>query len=360
MNILAISTCTGAGIGVTGAVKGSPLYDAAASPANACLEITRDALAQMYQDGTFYIVPGSCGGTGTATTAEGQANTLDAQCVIPTPTTGALINAGVCTGAAIPAATAAVGPFVSISRSDFGGTEDTAIGYLKGAPAPGPALNSGGKLAYTSGSGIAGSSKNIGSGNLGVLQVTQACSASATGVVGVLGCVGFFDLGFAEGHSAQAAATCPNAAGSRPCNIFIAEVSTGSGVLNGEAAVDLLQESTAAGAASTSSYVAQLGSANPNGDSTANIDTFIKSALKTAATQNPATLQYSQASSLQTFFPDPAASSASNPLDRTFYAVTNGTPNPVEEQYISFLTNYAAETYFTGAGYYSQYDITSA
>jgi hypothetical protein len=205
-------------------------------------------------------------------------------------------------------------------------------------------------------------SKNIGSGNLGVLQSTQSCSSSATGVANLLGCVGFFDFGFAEGKSAQAAATCASAAGSHPCNVFVAEVSTNDGVTSGETSpgLDTLQEVTASGATSTSSYALLVGSASANGDAMGNIDTFIKSALKTASTQNPQTLQYSQASNLQTFFPDPAASTASNPLDRTFYYVTNGPATSAEQDWISFMTNYNAESYWLGAGYYSQYDFTSA
>lgn len=236
-------------------ILAAPLYDNSATP-NACLEISRPALASMYALGTFYIIPAGCAGN-------------------------ILLAAGVTNVAAGNA-----GPFTAISRSDFGGTEDTACGYLKGVGTP--------VLSYTSGSGICGNSFNIGSGNLGVLTTTQACSAAQ--IAGSKGCVGFFDLGFAEGKSAQAAATCASAAGSQPCNIFIAEVTTS------ETSPDALQgTSTPANTCTTAScYVLP-------GQSTGSVDTFIKSALKTAATQNPQTLQYSQTASLNIFFPDPAA-----------------------------------------------------
>ena len=314
--VVGATTCTTVGATISPA----PLYDGG-SGSGLCLELTRDAVAKMYALGTFYIATGGC----TAATNGGNANVLDASCI-------AAVAAGPYTlGCA--AIVTGVGPFVSVSRSDFGGTEDTACGYLKGVQG----------LSYTSGSGICGKSLNVGSGNLGVLQTTQTCASSLTSPSPV-GCIGFFDFGFAEGKSPQAAATCSSAAGGKPCNIFIAEVSTGGPSSTITTTLDPLQEVTASGATSSSSYAF-------TGDKVSNIDTFIKSALKTAATQNPQTLQYSQASSLQIFFPDPAASSASNPLDRTFYYVTNGTPTSAEQDWISFMTNYNAESYWLGAGY---------
>ncbi len=201
-------------------------------------------------------------------------------------------------------------------------------------------------------------SYHVGSGNLGVLQVTQACSSSTVGdAQGALaGCIGFFDIGFAEGKSAQAASTCASAGGSHPCNVFISEVTTqnvteattAGTVIDPLADCNSLTSSTAA-----SCYMVPA-------DSTSIIEGLIKSALKTEGTINPQTLQLAQASNLQKFFPDAAASTAGNPLDRTFYYVTNGAPTATVQKFILFMTSYNAEQYFTGAGYYSQYDFTSA
>ncbi len=315
------STCLDAASPYTAActaaspLAANPLFDGTTP----CLEISRAALAQMYVDGEFYITAGGC--TGNA---------------LVSPTDVTLAGPG-------------SGPFAAISRSDPGGTEDTACGYLSGAGVTGVEV----KLSYTGGSGVCGGSKNIGSGNLGVLQATQACSGTATGIPTVQGCIGFFDIGFAEGKSAQAAATCPSAAGSHPCNVFITQTTTTDGVTT-VAAPDTLQECTSATV--STSFDCYSGPA----DSTATIETEIKAALKTEGTINVQTLQLAQAASLNKFFPDASASTAGNPLDRTFYYVTNGAPTATVQKFMLFMTSYNAEQYFTGAGYYSQYDFTSA
>ena len=113
-----VATCTEGG-----ALGANPLGDGA----NACLEITRDALAKIYAQGSFYIATGACSGTATtpAGSAETKINTLDAACVTNTATPA--IGAGVCATGAVATAE---GPYAAISRSDPGGTEDTACGYL--------------------------------------------------------------------------------------------------------------------------------------------------------------------------------------------------------------------------------------
>jgi flagellin-like protein len=74
--LYACSTVGGSG----SANLAGPLYDGT----NACLEVTRDALTQMYADGTFYIVPSACAGTAVGAGAESQKNTLDGACVLST------------------------------------------------------------------------------------------------------------------------------------------------------------------------------------------------------------------------------------------------------------------------------------
>ncbi|HXQ92767.1 MAG TPA: substrate-binding domain-containing protein, partial [Nitrososphaerales archaeon] len=115
----------------------TPLYDGTAVHGVACLEISRDALAAMYSYGTFWLATGACTG--------GQL--LDSTLVSSTVTGS--------------------GPYVAIGRSDPGGTQDTACGYLNGAP-----LSGSGALApaitYSAGQTSCGGAKEIGSGNLGV------------------------------------------------------------------------------------------------------------------------------------------------------------------------------------------------
>ncbi len=314
-----------------GSLGANPLNDGT----HTCLALSRDAIAQMYLDGTFYITTGGCTG---GTAAAPVANVLSNAAEVTTTNTGS-------------------GPFVAIARSDPGGTQDTACGYLNGAPV----ANGTGTLSYSTGQEGCGSAKAIGSGNFGVLQSVQACSASATGVTGVQGCIGFVDLGFADGASQQAAATCTGAKGQTPCNVFISEVSTGAaGAEAGapastEATLDPLLEATAAGATTASSYALSA-------DSIGNIHSFIKTALKYGATENPATLTF-PTTATPSFFPDATAGTAkgsAGALDRLLFLVTNGnaagTPTG---RFVTFFTQPSAEQYFAGAGYESQFDITA-
>jgi phosphate transport system substrate-binding protein len=265
----------------------------------ACNEISRDALALMYVKGTFSIGP--------VCTAPGHL----------------LTAAGVLTAApyAIGVNTA---PYQTVSRSDAGGTEDAFGAYITGDQG----------LTYVSGSGTLGGSSNTGSGNAGVLSVTQKCNFAGTA-----GCVGFFDLGFAEG--AIAGVTCQVGwTTSTPCGVAIAQLSSPADTLGTPDAL------TAATTAAVNQYIAPL-------STTSGLHAFIKTALKSEANVNPVTL-----TGATSIYPD--ATAPTNSLARTFYYVTNGTPNASELLFINFMTSYNAETYFTSQGFFSQYDFTAA
>ena len=316
-------TCTYA----SGKIVPGTLFDGTGATPNACLEVTRDALALMYDLGTFYIQTGACGGTGVATspatTPSSVANVLSSYC-ITTAATSITDNAK-CSSSS---AGTAVGPFQTLSRSDPGGTEDSFGSYLTGDQG----------ISYSSGQGYLGTSVSSGIvGNLGLLEATQACSQKPGGTTAV-GCVGFFDLGFAEGASSQAQSTCPGVS-SQPCNIMIPELSSPADT----STADTL---TAASTSANNQYILP-------GQTTAGLHAFIKSALKAEQFVNYETLQ--PATSI---YPD--SSAPANSLARTFYLVTNGTPTPVEQEWINYLSSPAAETYFSSNGYFTQYDFTAA
>jgi len=307
---------------------GAPAANFLTDGANKCFEITRAALAQMYVDGVFYIQTGGCGGTGTAATASAVLNVLGAACV---SATAVAAGGAAC---ATPTVTTTTGPYQTVSRSDQGGTEDAFGSYIttQGTPA----------LNYVSGSGVLGASSNTGSGNLGVLTVTQKCAFPNAGGAGVaaVGCVGFFDLGFAEGASQQAAATCPGNGGNTPCGVAIPELSSPADA----GAPDAVVAGTSATVAN--SYIAPLAS-------TTGLHSFIKSALTAEAKVNPLTLV-----GATSVYPD--ATAPVNSLTRTFYLVTNGSPTVNEQKYITFVTSPNAEAYFSAQGYFTQYDFTAA
>ncbi len=310
--ITTAATCAGTGTSNAAA----PLFDNAGTP-SACLEISRDALAQMYLDGTFYLSATAC------TTNKNQL--LDPAQI--STTTGA-------------------GPYKAVQRSDPGGTQDTACGYLNGAPVGGAST-----LAYSTGQEGCGAAPIGGTGNLGVLQAVQGCPSADKG------CIGFVDLGFADGASSQAASTC-SGTGTTPCKVFISEVTSGNGIGTGEAAADG-PEDCATGTASaytkdTTCYVLA-------GENVANLHTFIKDALKYGATENPATLTFPSTTGAA-FFPDSTATAlgSAGALDRLLFLVTNGnTAGTPTGRFVTFFTQPSAEQYFLGAGYESQFDITA-
>jgi len=324
----------------------TPLYDGT----NACLELTRDAIAEMYVLGTFYIEKGACGAA--AGVIGNEVNTLNSACVVASAAT----NTAALT-CLVAAGTGAIGPFLASHRTDPGGTQDTYCGYLNNSPV----ANGTGKISYTPGQTGCGASTLQGIGNLGVLQSVQTCPAADQG------CIAMVDLGFADGASAQAAATC-SGTGSTPCKVFIPEVSSGAcdtgaaesanclSATPAEATIDPLTEATNPLAVSQSSYAYAT-------DSIGNIHSFVKTALKYGGLENPFTLQWpTNPSTPATYFPDPSAGTVGQgALDRLLFLVINSQKDSANiDKFVTFLTQPSAEQYFVNAGYESQYDFTTA
>jgi len=309
---------------------------------NSCIVITRDALAKMYDLGQFYVATGACGGTASGTGSV--LGVLTAACVLPTLNAGTA--ATVCATLATTTTTAA---YQTVSRSDPGGTEDAFGAYVTGDQG----------ITYVGGSGQLGASSNTGSGNAGVLSVTQACKFTdkITPANNVAGCVGFFDLGFAEG--AVTGATCQTGwTASTPCGVSIPELSSPADSTTAKTADTINAPSTTAQNQFIPGITGGACPATVDGIAVASCTTsglhaFIKSALKSEANVNPVTL-----TGATSVYPDTTA--PTNSLARTFYYVTNGAPTATENQWISFMTSYNAEPYFTAQGFFSQYDFTAA
>ncbi|HUI01112.1 MAG TPA: substrate-binding domain-containing protein [Nitrososphaerales archaeon] len=276
---------------------------------NPCVGITRAALKQIFSQATFGINANACAG--------------------PTYT---LDVGGV----------AAAGTGIPVSRADNSGTQDQFASYT-------------GLAKQSVGGNYPGTTEQ---GNPGVLNYVNTHGMTGTSI----GSIGFVDLGFAEG--AASGAVCPAGhASSTTCGVAMPQVDTAA-----PAAFNLVDAAVAAPAAGSNGYVAS-GTATkdlplvanvptPTAPTaaeinTANIHNLILSALKKAAFVNPLTLAGQVAQ-----YPDSA--SPGTGLARTFYYVTNGPPTPVEEQFISYATNYNQESAYTNNGYFSQYDMTSA
>jgi phosphate transport system substrate-binding protein len=141
-------------------------------------------------------------------------------------------------------------------------------------------------------------------GNPGVLaQVQKVPGANNPG-----GSLGFVDYGFASG--------------------------TAVGLTTGDAdGVAIAQVYT------TTAPTAPFTLAIASGTSASAVGTAILTGLKDVASNT-------------NFYPDTAGS-----LVRTFYYVTNGNPTPTEQDFLNFMTNPSAESYFTSQGYYPIYSF---
>jgi phosphate transport system substrate-binding protein len=206
--------------------------------------------------------------------------------------------------------------YTAVSRSDNSGTQDQFSSFT-------------GLTKQSAGGNLPGVTQ---SGNPGVLNYVNTHT----------GTIGFVDLGFAEG--AASGAVCPAGhVAVTTCGVAIPQTDGKSPTA--------LPVSAGTGSAITSGngYVSN----DAANWSTAKLESLVKTALKTAATTNPLTL----AGQIPTF---PDSQSPGTGLARTFYLVTNGVPNTNEQRFITFITNFNAETYFTSNGYYSQYDFTAA
>jgi phosphate transport system substrate-binding protein len=235
--------------------------------------------------------------------------------------------------------------YTSVSRADNSGTQDQFASFT-GLPKQSAAGNYPGTTE---------------TGNPGVLNYVNTHSAT----------IGFVDLGFAEG--AASGAICPSgwtAGGTTTCGVSLPQVFTStpahaplqasaqslsSGVTfaelsGGTAYAPVTTNYLAYDGFVANSHVISGAIANPS-----NVHAGIIAALKAAYFVNPLTGSGSKA-----LFPDTVAGATNTGLARTFYYVTNGTPTPLEQEWLSYITNYNQESAFTTNGYFSQYDITSA
>jgi ABC-type phosphate transport system substrate-binding protein len=293
--------------------------------ANECLGISQDALSAIYQLGTFGIDAAACAAASptfstllssgiAGVDAKGEdTSPSDTMCTWTSVTTATLSDGASMT---FPACVLQA-KLTPVSRADNSGTEDQMASFLAQHP---PKQSSGGNWAGTTEQG-----------NPGVLNYVNTNAAT----------VGFVDLGFAEG--AATGSVCPSGhVAQTTCGVGMPQVFTSAkGVWpTGLTAAPVVMTSKAQG------YIAK-------GASTSAAESLSKAALKSAANVNPLTLSGQSAAYPDTYAPGTG-------LARTFYYVTNGQPTPVEQEFISFATNYNQEYAYTNNGYYSQYDFTSA
>lgn len=288
---------------------------------NKCYEVSQAAAIAMYTDGSFYLASG----TG-AVASSCAGNQLGSGGVFPTAAAAT---------AYLGADTAQVvtGPYLSVSRSDNSGTADTFAGWL-GKTSTYPLLQSEGAL-----------------GNPGLLATVQTAEDNGAGSIltaqttNVAGLIGYVDLGFAEGAVAGTACQTGWTAGT-PCNVSIPEASTDQLAAGPPATTfDPLLACTAATAAANC-YVAV-------GTSDSNLHNFILNALKAFSNANP----YMN-NGYTVSYPD--ANSPSTGLVKVFYYVTNGTPTPIEQDFISFMLNPNAQAYFNDNGYFAWVQYAAA
>ena len=224
----------------------------------------------------------------------------------------------------------------AVSRVDLpSGTEDTFSSYI-GTGSSAPAAGYDGFQAV---------------GNPGVLaQVQKAPGTNNPG-----GSIGFVDLGFAEG--AATGTSCTTASGTA-CGVFIPEIES-----TAAAATPYAQGCTAASTAlapAGAGATTVAGAANcfaGVGQSTGNLHSFVKAALLNYATINPTQVANPTFAPGQTEFPDSGGS-----LARSFYYVTNGTPTPLEQEFLTYMTSPSAtvQAFFHNNGYFTVYDFTGA
>jgi len=248
------------------------------------------------------------------------------------------INAGACaTGILDASGVVACGVglncFQTYGRGDNSGTQDTVTGWLTGSTVSVyPYANSVGET-----------------GNAGLLSAVQACKAVAS--VGTFsGCVGFVDIGFAKG--APAGVTCPSGwAAGETCGValpeatsFDATVATLAGTP--AATVTVSPVPTATCTTTSDCFLAA-------GSSTSALESLIEGALSNYANINPT----QTANPTTNVYPDSGGS-----LARSFYYVTNGTPTPLEQEFLNYMTSPSTTTqaFFTNNGYYSVYQFSKA
>jgi phosphate transport system substrate-binding protein len=314
--VVAISNSGGTGTG------GLLYTGTAATPTNICFGITSDAMYEIYQLGTFYILPTYTNGANTVTTCA--------------PTTSATTADGYLVAAALTGAPGAgeSGPFTAVSRSDIpSGTQETFGAWM----------GYGSSAQDSAQFGASGATGKTEIGNPGVLSYIQ----------GNVGTVGFVDIGFAEGATALKAAgvaipAIVTSTSPTPSTVTAATATSETAVPSSITAATLAT-SVAGGnvigtpfTCPTATVPSSTTSAGiycyaESGVGTANLDTTIKNALSGAGPE----------------FPDNGA--GNNQLSRTFWLATLGNPTPVEQDWINFLTNPGSTTFFTNQGYYSVY-----
>jgi ABC-type phosphate transport system substrate-binding protein len=167
-----------------------------------------------------------------------------------------------------------------------------------------------------------------------MMSYGQACTATTP-------CIGFTDLGFADGAALGTAGTAAD-------GVAIAQVytsTTSTGVLSG----------------TTTTYGPITGfTAEPF--SAANLALYyplaaaIDGAVSKISSQILSGLQQTNSA----IYPDNGATVGST-LVRTFYFVTNGNPNTTEENFISYFTSSSAasEALWTSNGFFNLYQINS-
>jgi|GEM_PF-2755934 flagellin-like protein len=318
------------------------IVDAATTP-NACLGITRSALQAIFELGQFGIIGSACaaGGTTWNTLQEvtsGTSTTICAFAATTFPPTEPQL-AGVTFPACAGGTTDTGAVYAAVSRSDNSGTEDQFTSYLG--------------LPHQSAGGVPGGNGGLAGeqalGNPGVLAGVQSCKYVQNGIASK-GCVGFVDLGFAEGAPANANHVAGWSSGLSD-GVALPQVTTNN---PGQAPIDAATSSLPQQFTESSGTVTTYDGYVPSLQTTGNVHAAIVAALKSASLVNPLTLQGSSQ-----VFPDNGGSFSTG-LARTFYLVTNGAPTPNEEKFILFLTSFNAETYFSQNGYFSQYDFAGA
>ena len=309
------------------------LVDGTTATTNECLGVTKAALDVIFEvPGSFGIISGACAAagptystldsvlTGTSTTI--CAGTAGTTTIATGPAKGLILNH--CTGT-VGTDTGSV--YNAVSRNDNSGTQDQFASYTG--------------LPKQSASGNYPGTTEV--GNPGVLNYVNTH----------LGTIGFVDLGFAEGAPSTAVCGAGWSAG-LSCGVALPQVISST---PGQLPIDAVTTSVTNGvtftlaSGTTTAYDGYVG----KDQSTSNVHNAIVGALKAAANVNPATL-----AGAKSIFPDTVEGTTTTGLARTFYYVTNGTPTATEQQWISFMTSYNAETYFQLNGYFTTYDFTSA
>lgn len=334
--IITSSTTNGLSIATGNGLTPNFLTDA---DGDLCVEISAAALVNMYTYGAFNITPATACATGILPAADVVASS----------------------GAATCAATVCAGPYQAVGRSDNSGTSDTFTGFIN-------AFSS----QYPPGASVGFN------GNPGVLAAVQTAKTTAgtvmtatttSGTVQVAGVIGYVDLGFAEG--AVAGLSCGTGwVASSPCNVSIIEptsntatpdaIATPSATAGNEFVNDVATNEcvyTGTGTAQptyfTDGTCAAANTGNtlattvlPAHGNTAGVHAAILAALKLFSNANP----YMN-NGYSVSYPDTSAPSTG--LVKVFYLVTNGTPTPVEQDWINFMTNPNAQTYFNQNGFFA-------